>query len=402
MIAPSEFLNQPFCYSSSFTAVAENAAWADWFTDYIPAGEETTEPPVDVFFPLIDSVDSIKPDTNAEVVGMISSSVYIRDIIRDILPPGSSGVILVVENECTPSFTYHVTHKAKYLGRGDFHDPKFDHLGVHARYDQLQEYAARGSKYSGPDVSTTTCQSTFHVYPSVELESEYVTMNPIYFTIGAVSIFCVCALIFIIYDCSVERRQKIVLNTAEKSNAVVASLFPAEVRDRLLQAQQEEKDKKKNSKDDAFRVKDLDGSGELTNNNFEGSPIAQLYPDTTVLFGDIAGFTAWSSSRQPSEVFHLLESVYNAFDKIAHDHRVFKVETIGDSYVAVCGLPKPRKNHAVTMARFAAECQEKAVQIFIDLESSLGPGTANLSFRFGLNSGTYSRCVAHVSSSHPR
>jgi class 3 adenylate cyclase len=176
------------------------------------------------------------------------------------------------------------------------------------------------------------------------------------------------------------------LNTAEKSNAVVASLFPADVRDRLLQAQQEET--KKNSKEDAFRVKGLDGSQGLSN-NYEGSPIAQLYPDTTVLFADISGFTAWSSSRQPSEVFHLLESAYNAFDKIAHDHDVFKVETIGDSYVAVCGLPKPRKNHAVVMARFAAECQEKAVQTFIDLESSLGPGTADLSFRFGLNSGRY-------------
>jgi hypothetical protein len=221
----------------------------------------------------------------------------------------------------------------------------------------------------------------------VELESEYVTMNPIYFTIGAVCIFCVCAIIFIIYDCSVERRQKVVLNTAEKSNAVVASLFPAEVRDRLLEAQQEEK-KKKNFKEDAFRVNGLDGSQGLIN-TYEGSPIAQLYPDTTVLFGDISGFTAWSSSRQPSEVFHLLEAVYNGFDKIAHDHGVFKVETIGDSYVAACGLPKPRNNHAVVMARFAAECQEKAIQIFVDLESSLGPGTADLSFRFGLNSGRH-------------
>ena len=72
-------------------------------------------------------------------------------------------------------------------------------------------------------------------------------------------------------------------------------------------------------------------------------PIADLFPETTVMFGDIAGFTAWASIREPSQVFHLLETIYSAFDAIAMRRRVFKIETIGDSYVAVCGLPDPRK-----------------------------------------------------------
>ena len=44
-------------------------------------------------------------------------------------------------------------------------------------------------------------------------------------------------------------------------------------------------------------------------------PIADLFPDSTVLFADIAGFTAWSSVREPSQVFTLLETVFNAFDE---------------------------------------------------------------------------------------
>jgi Adenylate and Guanylate cyclase catalytic domain len=43
------------------------------------------------------------------------------------------------------------------------------------------------------------------------------------------------------------------------------------------------------------------------------------------------------SSREPSQVFVLLQSVYQGFDIIARRRRVFKVETIGDSYVAVTG-----------------------------------------------------------------
>ena len=64
------------------------------------------------------------------------------------------------------------------------------------------------------------------------------------------------------------------------------------------------------------------------------------------MFADIAGFTSWSSSREPTQVFILLETVYHAFDEIARKRRVYKVETVGDCYVAVAGLPTIRKDHA--------------------------------------------------------
>jgi class 3 adenylate cyclase len=117
------------------------------------------------------------------------------------------------------------------------------------------------------------------------------------------------------------------------------------------------------------------------------TPIAELFPETTVCFADISGFTAWSSIRDPSQVFSLLEAVFGAFDSIARKKGVFKVETIGDSYVAVCGLPEPREDHAVVMARFARDCREKMNEITRKLEKSLGPDTGDLKVRFGLNSG---------------
>jgi class 3 adenylate cyclase len=51
------------------------------------------------------------------------------------------------------------------------------------------------------------------------------------------------------------------------------------------------------------------------------------------LQADLAGFTEWSSTREPEDVFTLLETLYGAFDKIAVKRKVFKVETIGDWYV---------------------------------------------------------------------
>lgn len=67
------------------------------------------------------------------------------------------------------------------------------------------------------------------------------------------------------------------------------------------------------------------------------APIADFFPAVTIMFADIVGFTSWSSARQPAQVFILLETIYHAFDEIAEVRRVFKVETVGDCYVAASG-----------------------------------------------------------------
>jgi class 3 adenylate cyclase len=50
------------------------------------------------------------------------------------------------------------------------------------------------------------------------------------------------------------------------------------------------------------------------NELFATKPIADLFPHATVMFADIVGFTAWASVREPSQVFTLLETVYDSFE----------------------------------------------------------------------------------------
>lgn len=52
----------------------------------------------------------------------------------------------------------------------------------------------------------------------------------------------------------------------------------------------------------------------------------------------IVGFTAWASSREPSQVLELLERVYGDFDRLARRRKVFKVETVGD-VSPICFVP---------------------------------------------------------------
>jgi hypothetical protein len=82
-----------------------------------------------------------------------------------------------------------------------------------------------------------------------------------------------------------------------------------------------------------------------------------------------------------------LETIYHEFDMIANRRRVFKVEVVGDCYVAVCGLPDPRVDHALVMCKFALECVKEMNRLTQELEVELGPDTTDLSMRVGLHSG---------------
>jgi len=374
---------------------------AEWISNYLPEGEEPMEPISDIFYPIIaDANEHIElqgRDTQhineTDVVGIFSLSVYWRDTIRNILPDGSHGLVVVFENPCNPTFTYEINGPdVVFLGAGDLHDEDYDHMVVKKEMLELSGPAMEESLYSGIQIDEDFCPFHISVYPSDTTENNHTSRTPIYFSLVTVVIFAVTAATFMIYDFWVERRQKIVMKTAMHTTALVSSLFPDTVIDQMMPtsdnafsaADNQPKRLKSflnDGKEDDFLLLPEKGNARLS------KPIAELFPETTVYFADISGFTAWSSVREPSHVFTLLETLYGSFDKIAKKYGIFKVETIGDSYVAVCGLPEPRKNHAVAMARFAFECVEQMKEKTTELELTLGPGTADLRLRTGLHSG---------------
>jgi class 3 adenylate cyclase len=225
------------------------------------------------------------------------------------------------------------------------------------------------------------------IYPSEKMQKQYLTTTPMLAAITTVLIFMFTSLLFILYDRKVERRQQIVMTSAERSNFVLSALFPTSVREKVLEAgaQLHEDSERRVS---AIRCQP---SSEIVVNI--SKPIADLYTDTTVLFCDIAGFTKWSSACEPCEVFTFLETLYGEFDKIAKDRGVFKVETIGDSYMAVTGIPHPMKNHATTMVRFARDILLRMKLVTEKLSTLVKADINVLQLRVGLHSGP---CTAGV------
>ncbi|XP_029457580.1 guanylate cyclase soluble subunit beta-2-like isoform X1 [Rhinatrema bivittatum] len=73
----------------------------------------------------------------------------------------------------------------------------------------------------------------------------------------------------------------------------------------------------------------------------------------TILFSDVVTFTNICSACEPIQIVNMLNSMYSKFDHLTSVHEVYKVETIGDAYMVVGGVPVPVASHAERVANFA-------------------------------------------------
>jgi adenylate cyclase len=85
----------------------------------------------------------------------------------------------------------------------------------------------------------------------------------------------------------------------------------------------------------------------------EGEEVIADAAEVSVLFADLVGFTPLAGRLPPRQVVHLLNNVFTQFDELADRCGLEKIKTIGDSYMAVAGLPVPRADHAIAIAEMA-------------------------------------------------
>ncbi|EGD83230.1 guanylate cyclase [Salpingoeca rosetta] len=110
-------------------------------------------------------------------------------------------------------------------------------------------------------------------------------------------------------------------------------------------------------------------------------PPAKRFEHVTVLFSDIAGFTAISSGIPSIEVMHMLHELFVKFDDLADKHGCYKVETIGDAYMVAAGCPEECEDHALRIARLAIDMVHAANSVISPLDGE------PLSIRVGIHTG---------------
>jgi class 3 adenylate cyclase len=81
--------------------------------------------------------------------------------------------------------------------------------------------------------------------------------------------------------------------------------------------------------------------------------IADRFPEATVLFADIVGFTPLSATLSPERVVELLDDVFSSFDRLADERGLEKIKTIGDAYMVAGGIPVPRTDHCEAVVGMA-------------------------------------------------
>jgi adenylate cyclase len=107
--------------------------------------------------------------------------------------------------------------------------------------------------------------------------------------------------------------------------------------------------------------------------------IADQYDEASILFADLVQFTPMAQSMSPMQLVELLDEVFMCFDLLVEKYDLEKIKTIGDCYMVVAGVPRPRADHAHALGRMALD-----MQACVAGREFCGKV---LTFRMGMNSG---------------
>jgi len=118
----------------------------------------------------------------------------------------------------------------------------------------------------------------------------------------------------------------------------------------------------------------------LTNGKISGAVVADAFDEVTVLFADIVNFTEYAAAISASDLVNCLNDIFSEFDRLVDVYELEKIKTIGDSYMAVGGLPTPSKDHAEAIAEMSLEMQA-SIQQFKRTDGS------PFSLRIGIHTG---------------
>lgn len=96
------------------------------------------------------------------------------------------------------------------------------------------------------------------------------------------------------------------------------------------------------------------------------------YDHVAVLFCDVVGFTSFCDSHGAEEVVSVLQDLVATYEALCLKHDVLKIKTIGDAFMAVCGMLTPAENPVLNCIRCAVEMIDAAHRLPADWDVRIG------------------------------
>jgi hypothetical protein len=218
----------------------------------------------------------------SKVVGYIVAVIRWSVFFANILPETIDGIMVEIQSDCGTNFTYILNgEKVEVATNWDLRLEGGDRL----------EYREAFFEHDHSMGKSRQCHYELVIYPSKAFESVYVTSAP--FMFGAIVVLAVFLTggVFCVLKMFMSRKEKEAQDKADRAEAIVASVFPKAIGDRLI-AEAAEKNGLGASRGQstAGLLQDFLATGEKDRKR-QSKPIADLFPNTTVLFADIVGFT---------------------------------------------------------------------------------------------------------------
>jgi hypothetical protein len=167
------------------------------------------------------------------------------------------------------------------------HDTRYNHMEI-----VIPFYDDEADDQGDIDQVEGHCVYDLHIYPTMGFAKQYNSSNPLKATTILAFAFAFMITAFLMFDTFVVRRNRKLLIAMTRTNAIVSSLFPSTVRDRIFaQAKHESEEKKALNEKSRLKTFLSDGNhkdNEMGDGNdeymYKTKPIADLFPETTILF----------------------------------------------------------------------------------------------------------------------
>ena len=253
-----------------------------------------------MYYPLFEAIHSF------DIVGSIALEFEWESLFAGVMEAEDAPLRVVLESSCGGNLTLEVSGESvSYIGEGAQYDTSVSVKEIQA--SEYNQFAAHLQQDLSSENRSSVCDFRFQVYPTEEFRQSFLTNTPMYLKLLVAASFVFTISVFLVYDCVVDNYQKRMVESAARTNAIVAALFPKNVRERLLGrssntgATSVTSSHNKSPKDDwtadgsskfhtpKFRLRNalrnsisatasVTSGGSGTNGEFGDEPLADLYP----------------------------------------------------------------------------------------------------------------------------